>query len=77
MGLDIFCDVVVEILPYCAPTNEVHVLEIEKVYWKCILNVLIDSIMDHWKEIISTEIKLHRTHCILNERSYIEGEFGS
>ena len=52
MGLDIFCDVVVERLCYCAPMNELHVLEVEKVYWKYILNVLIDGIMDDLKEII-------------------------
>ena len=52
-GLDIFSDVMVEVLPYCTPMNELHVLEVEKVYWKYILNVLIDSIMKHLKETIS------------------------
>ena len=77
MGLDIFCNLVVEILPYCGPTNELHVLEVEKVYWKYIVNVLIDSIMDYLKEIISIKIKFHRTHCILNRKSYIESNIGS
>ena len=53
MGLDIFCDVVVEILRYCAPMNELHVLDVEKVYRKYILNVPIDNIMDYLKEMIS------------------------
>ena len=52
-------------------------LEVEKVYWKYILNVLIDSIMDYLKEIISVKIKFHRTHCIVNEKSYIEGKCSS
>ena len=47
MGLDIFC-VMVEILAYCASVNELHVLEIEKVYRKYILDMLIDNIMDYW-----------------------------
>ena len=45
MRLDIFGDVVVKILPYCAPTNESHLLKVEEVYWKYIVNMLIDSIM--------------------------------
>ena len=53
MGLDIFGDVMVEVLPYCTPMNKLHVLEVEKVYWKYILNVLIHSIMNHLKETIS------------------------
>ena len=67
MALDIFCDVVVEILPYHAPMNKLHVLEIEKVYWKYILNMLIDNVMGHLGKIL-IKIKFHWTDCISNKK---------
>ena len=44
-------------------------LGIEKVYWKYILNVLIDSVMNYLKEIVSIFTRLS----VLNEKSYIDG----
>jgi hypothetical protein len=48
-AFNIFFDVVLEMLPNIVPTDKPHAFEIEKVYWKLILNVFMDGIVDYLK----------------------------